>query len=404
MPRTTKLFIPDKVAVGFKEREGTYTGKLAYVIYYDKKGVLRKERSWQSWRDSKIKPEEFDNVPTEGFVLNKGVGGTRNSYGWNPRNEYIRVYDPRGFEFEISVPNLLFILKECDCSRGKGLEGEFVYSWDKSELVLVPVSSMDYKLSQEFTDFKEKSVKVKELVDGATYTTKNMEDIVYVGRFEYHFAVSNRWSYRGARKKDGKGFIRKFVFWNGEKFLFTENVRHLAVCKTEVPPGNYAELVDQFHNSKNGTKVVRLFLKKKRKKDDDPRYPQHKQWWFENEDGQFVRAHGRFQNVKTTPRGEPGGYELRMHHVETLTQVFIDKDGITKEERFERASYPNDKARQIAASKSASGWSSFSSHYNNVYTNHPDLGRWVEPTEMDLWVELESGKKFKYDAISHSGA
>src|SRR6056300_218958 len=99
----TQLYIPKKINVGYQKRGGTYTGKLAYIIYWDDKGVLRKETSWQSWRDQKIDNTEIENVPIEGFVLNKGVGGQRESWGWNARNEYIRVYDPRGFEFEISV-------------------------------------------------------------------------------------------------------------------------------------------------------------------------------------------------------------------------------------------------------------------------------------------------------------
>lgn len=51
--KTEQLFIPEKIKIGFQNRQGTYTGKLAYVIYFDKKGVLRKETSWQSWRDEK---------------------------------------------------------------------------------------------------------------------------------------------------------------------------------------------------------------------------------------------------------------------------------------------------------------------------------------------------------------
>ena len=74
-----QLFIPSKIKVGFQKRDGTYTGKLAYVIYYDLTGKLRKETSWESWRDKKITPVEFTNEPTEGFVLNKGVGGQRHS-------------------------------------------------------------------------------------------------------------------------------------------------------------------------------------------------------------------------------------------------------------------------------------------------------------------------------------
>lgn len=143
----TNIFVPTKINVGFQERKDTYTGKLAYVIYFDEKGKLRKETSWQGWRDENIPNEIYDNEPMEGFVLNKKVGGDR--YGWNPRQTYTRVYDPRGFEFEITIPNLLWILENCNCIKGKGLEGEFVYGWDGKELVLVPVESSDYKEIQE---------------------------------------------------------------------------------------------------------------------------------------------------------------------------------------------------------------------------------------------------------------
>src|SRR5574343_1729160 len=133
----SNIFIPKKIKVGFQNREDTYTKKLAYVIYYDEKGVLRKETSWQSWRDKTIEPVEFDNVPFSGFVLNKKVGGYSN-YHWNPRQTYVRIYDPRDFEFEITVPNLLYILENGNSIKGKGLEGDFVYGWDGTELVLIP--------------------------------------------------------------------------------------------------------------------------------------------------------------------------------------------------------------------------------------------------------------------------
>lgn len=132
----SKLYIPETVHVGFQERKDTYTGKLAFVIYSDHTGKKRCEKSWNSWRDNKIPSQDFDNTPTEGFVLNKKVGDYRGS--WNGRQAWIRIYDPRGFEFEIGVDNLLFILEECSAIKGKGLEGEFVYAWDRNRLVLLP--------------------------------------------------------------------------------------------------------------------------------------------------------------------------------------------------------------------------------------------------------------------------
>ena len=114
-------FIPEKIKVGYQRRPDTYTKMLGYVIYYDEKGVLRKEKSWEGWRDSKIDSNEFDNVPTSGFVLNRNVGGGGRYY--DERKAAVRVFDPRGFEFEISIPNLLWILENCTSTKGKGLEG-----------------------------------------------------------------------------------------------------------------------------------------------------------------------------------------------------------------------------------------------------------------------------------------
>ena len=63
--------IPRKINVGFQERKDTYTGKLGYVIYYDDKGKLCKEKSWNNWRNKSIPNQEFDNEPISGFVLIK---------------------------------------------------------------------------------------------------------------------------------------------------------------------------------------------------------------------------------------------------------------------------------------------------------------------------------------------
>ena len=182
----TNIFVPSKINVGFQNRQGTYTGKLAYVIYFDEKGKLRKETSWEGWRDHNIPNEIYDNEPTEGFVLNKKVGGVEESWGWDVRKTYTRIYDPRGFEFEITVPNLLWILENCNCIKGKGLEGQFVYGWDGKELVLVPVESPDYKEIERKNKIfhNNEFIKAKDLKIGATYRSKNDITYVYMGRFD----------------------------------------------------------------------------------------------------------------------------------------------------------------------------------------------------------------------------
>ena len=178
-----KMNVPKTITVGFDVRNDTYTKKLAYVIYTDAKGVLRKEKSWEGWRDKKIDPETYDNEPITGFVLNKKVGG--NNYSWNPRNTYVRVFDPRGFEFEISIPNLLFILQESSSIKGKGLEGEFVYAWDGTELVLLPTTCQEYKDSTAFTTLQTKKITKNDMKEGVIYLNKENDRVMYLGRHDW---------------------------------------------------------------------------------------------------------------------------------------------------------------------------------------------------------------------------
>lgn len=94
--------------------------------------------------------------------------------------------DIEWLEFEITIENLLYILANANCYKGKGLEGEFVYGWSGKDLVLMPVKSPDYKQIAEFNKIvhNNECIKAKDLVLGATYLTKDDEQWIYMGRFE----------------------------------------------------------------------------------------------------------------------------------------------------------------------------------------------------------------------------
>jgi hypothetical protein len=179
----SQVFIPSRCKVGFQKRHDTYTKKLGYIIYHDGK-VWRKEKSWSQWcmsitYDPAMAPMEFPNIPTYGFVLNKKVGGV--SGGWHQRQAYIRVYDPRGFEFEITLANLLYILENTNSIKGKGLEGSFVYGWSGTELVLIPEDAPEYKSMLKFTQVKNApSLKASDLKPGYIYTANDGNNYTFV--------------------------------------------------------------------------------------------------------------------------------------------------------------------------------------------------------------------------------
>ena len=178
------IFLPKTIKVGYQNRSDTYTGQLAYVIYYDQRNVLRKEKSWNSWRDDKIPPQEFSNEPISGFVLNKKVGDYSCHWG-NHRQAYTRVFDPRNFEVEITIENLLYILENASSIKGKGLEGDFVYGWDNKNLILIPVESPDYIELSKLNDLRHEKKKFdgKNLILGGTYKSNSNDELIYLGRF-----------------------------------------------------------------------------------------------------------------------------------------------------------------------------------------------------------------------------
>ena len=105
-----------------------------------------------------------------------------------------------------------------------------------------------------FTDLQGKKVGAKELVAGVTYITRQQEELVYLGKFDYHFVVEyTRNHYYGRvnsydtdyykklgydvtkefnepSKADAKGVNKRFVFWNGKKKL-------IALSSIRLKPG-----------------------------------------------------------------------------------------------------------------------------------------------------------------------
>ena len=232
----SNIFIPKQIKVGFQNRSDTYTKKLAYIIYYDEKEKLRKENSWNSWRDYKIDPKDFQNEPTEGFVLNKKAGGY--STGWNHRQTYCRVYDPRGFEFEISIENLLYILENTNSIKGKGLEGEFIYGWSGKDLLLIPTSSPDYKEIKAFNEkvHKNEYIKGKDLIIGATYRFKDNSEQIYMGRFQ---------KCNGEDKEYNEYFFARECWFNHYKSISKQIIEVVDEQCVE----NYANKMDELEKS-----------------------------------------------------------------------------------------------------------------------------------------------------------
>lgn len=200
-------------------------------------------------KDKSITPIEFDNVPMDGFVLNKKAGGY--SSGWNHRQTYCRVYDPRGFEFEITIPNLLYILENSNSIKGKGLEGKFIYGWEGKDLILIPEEAPEYKDMMEHTKLLSVKLKKKDLVIGGVYYCSDGIERTYMGEHEYYDNYDSVYS------------EKKVLWWS---YIYTSPYnKNTSICfetrgidsikKYVSMNENYADLASQLEKQESYQKV-----------------------------------------------------------------------------------------------------------------------------------------------------
>lgn len=259
----SKIFIPKTCRVGFQDRSDTFTNKLGYVIYYGPRGELRKEASWTGWctlpgqrgYKKELEPFDFENVPTTGFVLNKGI----KRYSWSSfgsTRSMIRIYDPRGIEFEIEPENLVGLLMHTDCSK-REIQGDLVYAWVRGDLMLIPCASEEYVSAMNFTKLQDQKVSARALKLGATYITKQESHLIYIGRHRYHeFKRSrnrNDGHYVANRNSSNQHMFAEVSTYKGEeivKFIPVKSVTQtLAKCVNEYCDDRTAGWVDEYMSS-----------------------------------------------------------------------------------------------------------------------------------------------------------
>lgn len=260
---STQLYIPKRIKVGFQKRTDTFSGRLAFIIYWDDKGKLRKETSWTGWCDKKIAAEEYDNVPTTGLVLNKDVKRYNSWSDFGGKRTMIRVWDPRGIEIEITTHNLIGVLMHSDCIK-RQLMGDYVYAWDGPELVLLPTCSEEYQKATAYTGLQGQKVSAKTLQPGHAYRTKKELDVVYLGRFPYYDwvrqKVEGKSRYDSPQRRLGSKchiFTPVNPEKHGEKWIVKSDAGFLATSLTEEPVEDFAARVEAFQKELRSAAIVK---------------------------------------------------------------------------------------------------------------------------------------------------
>lgn len=370
MSTNGKLYIPKTLRIGLDQRDDCFNkGDLAYAIYYDGKGILRKERSWESWRDKKLEPFDLANDPVEGLVLNKKTGDYKSD--WSHRKAHVRLFDPRGndgkgFEVEITVENLLFLLQCTGSFPGKALEGKFVYAWDGTELVILPENCENYHNALQYTELQHSNVKAADLVPGHTYIKKNQDELVYLGRFKWY----NEFKYKGSNYADP---YNVYLFHQDDNVVPLTSLSPLSKPTSDIVVPNYADLIEQFQKGPHGSKPVEIYTK------DHAGTSNCRKWVVQNGNSYDQWESGWYKH---------GIYDcaLRRYPTEELQHITLRYCITLVNNRLNISQRSGTIYNPTRSNKRIS--------YYNSWGSDSEAG-WIEPTNKVLYMKLESGLEIK---------
>ena len=180
---------PDKHYVGFQTRPSSDDLPLGFMTPDGDDAAAKKRKATvDGWANGSgyygqnkgsLPAQSYENKPMSGFKLGRNI---RHGGGWGQGNVKWRIEDPRGFELEITSPNLAQIIMDCTIESGEILE-ECKWARLRNENILVPVTSEVYKAAQANTARMNKSAKPSDLKLGDTAILQNGMTVRYLGAY-----------------------------------------------------------------------------------------------------------------------------------------------------------------------------------------------------------------------------
>jgi hypothetical protein len=173
---TIRIF--PKHYVGFTDSQ--YDGDVvpfAFMTHYEDNAAGRKRQAQvDSWSRGKMNSTIIDNTPMIGFRVSRGL----RRLGWTHHATSVRIEDPRGFEVDISVSNMMMLTDNNLLENGEILR-ECVWGRDGGMNVLLPVNSSPYLAATVNTERMASTVNSRSVALGDTVLLKNGQQGRYLG-------------------------------------------------------------------------------------------------------------------------------------------------------------------------------------------------------------------------------
>jgi hypothetical protein len=205
----------DKLYLGVQSRKGSVAH--GYMIPYEDNAAGRKRMAnVDHWGREKSRVI-LENKPISGFKVSRA----QRHAGWKNVITSIMMEDPRGFEIEITMTNLVMLTDNALIQNGEILQ-ECVWARDGSFNVLLPVNSEPYKEAKENTRRVTTKVSTRTLNIGDKVQTDKALVGIYMGYLHPVIfstslsSSSNSWQPRVVEKKV---HVLKITSDNGETFF-----------------------------------------------------------------------------------------------------------------------------------------------------------------------------------------
>jgi hypothetical protein len=198
------------------------------------------------------------------------------------------------------------------------LEGEFVYAWDGTELVLLPVDCTEYKSCTQHTLRLDKKVQAKDVKPGYSYVLKNGTSVLYLGRFPYNEGKYSQCKLLGTRHVflDLDNSNPKY----GSPYIVDSGFTKLAESVSTNALPQYPDELDRFLKSEYNGDFVSVIVKSV----DPPdvkryRYNDDRIFIIKNDGGELFTI-----NLKSVWSYSYGS-EVKNNYIVTRSEAFIPK-------------------------------------------------------------------------------
>lgn len=172
-----KLKVFEKLYVGYRDQSSGI--KLGFMTPFETNTAGTKRKSTVDyWSDKKTEPVIFDNTAVEGFIITDDI--KRVYFGGG--NVVWRIYDPRGFELEISSNNLFSIIQTVGVGKGGVISGKCIWARDGSENILLHEDSIEFKNTVKVGTNLDQQVASIVKTPGKRYIMRDGSEVIYVGR------------------------------------------------------------------------------------------------------------------------------------------------------------------------------------------------------------------------------